>query len=206
MTFDLIFAFDFKAIIDLNWWRTISLVSGRYLQKGLMDCSHIAHAHALGVVDVPFGGYDIWPNFWPVSLRRFIDFYSVSGRYLGKCLLDSCHIVYTHVCLEGCGCDFLGAMTIVLISNLRLWGRYWLELMAEDIVSVHALVKLCYTSVNEISINITVVEISFPRVISGYWIYSGRNLPLWVIRLRRLTFKLCIICQWNVKHLKKNCL
>ena len=52
------FVFDFQAIIDFNLWRMTSSVSGQYLGKRL-DCSHIAHTHALWSVDVPFWGYDL---------------------------------------------------------------------------------------------------------------------------------------------------
>ena len=52
MTFELIL----EAIIDFNYWQMIISVSGRYLEKHLLDCFHIAHTHPLGGVDVPFWG------------------------------------------------------------------------------------------------------------------------------------------------------
>ena len=44
------FTFDFEAIIDFNWWRIKSNVSGRYLKKRLLDCFYIAHTHSPGCV------------------------------------------------------------------------------------------------------------------------------------------------------------
>ena len=56
MIFDLIL----DPIIDFNSWRMISSVSGRYLGKRLLDFfSYCTHTHALGGVDVPFGGHNI---------------------------------------------------------------------------------------------------------------------------------------------------
>ena len=39
-------------------------IFGRYLRKYWLDYLHIAHTHALGGADVPFGGYDLWPIFY----------------------------------------------------------------------------------------------------------------------------------------------
>ena len=47
----------------------ISSVSGRYLAKRLLDCFHTAQTHPSGGVDVPFGGYDLWPNCRPLIFR-----------------------------------------------------------------------------------------------------------------------------------------
>ena len=58
-TFDLILTFDFEAIIDFNILRIISSVSGRYLAKRFLDCSHTAHTNPSGGVYVAFGGYDL---------------------------------------------------------------------------------------------------------------------------------------------------
>ena len=56
------FTFDFEAIIDFNWFRIIS----RKAFPGLFSyCTH----KSLRGVDVPFGGYDLWPNFWPLISR-----------------------------------------------------------------------------------------------------------------------------------------
>ena len=64
--------FDFEAIIDFNWLRMISSVSGRYLTKRLLDCFHTAHTPPSVGVDVPFGNYDLWPNFSPLILKRLL--------------------------------------------------------------------------------------------------------------------------------------
>ena len=66
------YVFDFEAFVDFNWRQIISSVSGRYLGKRLLDCFYIAYTHPLGGVDLPFGGYDLWPKFWPLILRRLL--------------------------------------------------------------------------------------------------------------------------------------
>ena len=64
--------FEFQAISDFNYLRMISSVSRRYLRNHLLDCFHTAHTHPPGGVHVPFEGYDLWPNFWPLILSRLL--------------------------------------------------------------------------------------------------------------------------------------
>ena len=101
MTFDLIFFHWFWGD-QWFWFWMISSVSERYITKRLLDCFHTAHTHPSGGVDVPFGGYDLWPNCWPSILGPFIDFNwwrmtsSDSGWYLRKHLLICFHIAFTY--------------------------------------------------------------------------------------------------------------
>ena len=58
--------------------------SSRYLAKRLLDCFHIAHPHALGAVDVPFGVFDliVTLDFVPI-----IDFNYWRGISIASALL-----------------------------------------------------------------------------------------------------------------------
>ena len=129
LTFDLILTFDFVAIIDFNWLRMISSVSGRYLGKRSLNCFHTAHTNPWGGVDVPFRGYDLWPNFLPVILRRLSTSFNFGDKFSFRTisheafpgLFSNC----THTSLRGCRCAFW-VMTFDLIVDLQFWGHYWL--------------------------------------------------------------------------------
>ena len=124
MTFDLIFGvdvpfggydlwpifftFDFEAIIDLKWLRIISSVSGRHLANRFLDCFHTAHTNPSGGVYVPFGGYDLCPNFLPwlltlIDYRWKFTFRTISRKAFAE-LFSYC----THTSLRECTCAFWG--------------------------------------------------------------------------------------------------
>ena len=110
MTFDLVF--DFEAIIDFNWLRIISSVSGRYLAKRFLDCFHTAHTNLSAGVDVPFGGYDLCPNF---DLRFWGDYWlqliaddKFSFQTISRKAFAELFSYCTHTSLRGCRCAFWG--------------------------------------------------------------------------------------------------
>ena len=108
----LFLTFDFEAIIDFNWLLMSSSVSGRYPAKRLLNCFHTAHTNPSGGVDVPFGGYDLWPNFFPLILRRLLTLFDFGWSVqfpddISRSVYCIVFILHTHI-TQGSRCAFLG--------------------------------------------------------------------------------------------------
>ena len=109
----------------------MSSVSRWYLRKRLLDCFHIAYTHPSWECRSAFWVSDLWPIFYLWFWGHCGLYYwgqmisSLSGRYLGKSLLDCFHIAYTHPSggCSPCRYAFLGAMTFDLIFNLWFWDQ-----------------------------------------------------------------------------------
>ena len=86
--------FSFQAFIYFNSWRIMSSVSRRYLGKRSLDCFHIAHTYPLEGVDVPFGGYDLWPNFCLRFTELFFDTKFILGWWIFN---PSCTCKFHHI-------------------------------------------------------------------------------------------------------------
>ena len=88
----------------------ISSVSGRYFAKRLLDCFHTAHTHPSGGVDVPFGGYDLSPNFLPSIFRPLLTLIDgddkFSFRTISRQAFAGLFSYCMHTSLRGCRCAF----------------------------------------------------------------------------------------------------
>ena len=97
-----------------------------------------------------FLGYDLWLIFVPFDLEAIIDFnwwqmiISVSGRYLGKHLLDCFHTAHTHPS-GGVDVPLLGVMTFDLIFNLWLCGHYYINFNYWRGISLASVLMVCTT-------------------------------------------------------------
>ena len=65
MTFDLVFDLWFWGPGDYRLWLIADNKFSFQSISRKAEFFHTAHTNPSGGVDVPFGGYDLWPNFYP---------------------------------------------------------------------------------------------------------------------------------------------